>query len=440
MTTAPRPVPGAPSAFRLAPRVRMRLDNGMRATLVSAGVVPTAAVRLVLRTGSADVPEGQTWLDRFIHDYLREGTEAHDASGLADAFAALGGRFAVDADEHTTVLRTDVLAEGAPAAIGLLAEIARRSTFPASEADRLRADLRRSLDLVLAQPQFVTYQAFRAALYDGHPYGRLAPPPEVVDAFDPAAARSFWLGETGAHRAHLLVGGRFDEAAVTVALREAFEDWEPGPEPAHRPPEMRRGRSLHLVDRPGAEQSTLYIGVGVPAPTHEDYVPLEVTNFLLGGSFHSRITMNIREEKGYTYSPFSAVSSRPRDAFWVETADVTTEVTGAALDEIVAEIEGLRAEPPNVEELEGIQNFAAGSFVMRQATPGTILDHLEFLDLHGLDESYSERYVERVRAVTPDLVRDMAARYLPSAEMTIAIAGDRSRIDGQVARFGAVEG
>src|SRR5205807_66644 len=120
-------------------------------------------------------PEGQTWLDRFIHAYLSEGTEARDTAALADAFAALGGRLSVDADEHTTVLRTEVLAEGAPAAIALLAEVARRPRFPASEAERLRTDLRRNLDLALAQPQFVTFAAFRAALYPGHPYGRLTP-------------------------------------------------------------------------------------------------------------------------------------------------------------------------------------------------------------------------------------------------------------------------
>lgn len=437
--TAPRPLPGAPAPFRLPPLTTARLANGMRATFVAAGAVPTAAVRLVLRTGAADVPAGRTWLDRFIHEYLREGTEALDTAALADAFAGIGGGLSVEGDEHTTVLRSEVLAEHAPRAVALLAEVARRPRFPAAEAERLRADLRRNLDLSVAQPQFLTFAAFRGALYGTHPYGRMIPEPGAIDGFDAEAARTFWHEQSGAARAHLLVGGRFDAAAVTAALHAACDDWAPGPSPAGVAPPTRADRSLHVIDRPGAEQSTLLVGLPVPDPAHPDYVPLEVTNYLLGGAFHSRITMNIREQKGYTYSPFSMISSRPRDAFWAEMADVTTAVTGAALAEIFAEIARLRGEAPGAEELAGIQNFAVGSFVMRQATPGAILDHLEFLDLHGLDAGYSAAYIERVRAVTPEAVRGIAERYLAPQAMTIAVAGDRAAIDAQLAPFGVAQ-
>jgi len=432
----PRPVLGAPAAARIPQRHDQRLPNGMRTTFVHAGAVPMASVRLVLRTGSADVPAGRAWLDRFVHDYLREGTEQRDAVTFADAMAALGGRLSVDADEHTTVLRTDVLAEHAPEAIALLAEVARHPRFPESETERLRADLHRGLDLALAQPQYVTFAAFRAALYPGHPYGRVIPDPSAFDGFDAPGARAFWASQTGAQRALLLVGGMFDEDAAAQAWRAGFDDWAPGSPPAEHRPAPAQVRSVHVVDRPGAEQSTVYIGRTVPDPAHPDYVALEVTNLLLGGSFHSRITMNIREAKGYTYSPHGVVSSRPHDAYWVEIADVTTAVTGAALGEVCAEVERLRGEAPDGEELLGIQNYACGAFLLRQATPGGILDHLEFLDLHGLDDRYSAAYVDRVRAVTPAEVRRIAGQYLGTDAMTIAIAGDRVAIDSQLAAFG----
>ncbi len=434
--SAPRPVLGAPAAAIILPRNEQRLPNGMRATFVHAGAVPLTSVRLVLRTGSADVPAGRAWLDRFVHDYLREGTEVRDASTFADAMAAIGGQLSIAAGEHTTVLSTEVLAEHAPEAIALLAEVARQPRFPAAEAERLRADLRRSLDLALAQPQYVTYAAFRAALYPDHPYGRVIPDPAAFEGFDADAARAFWSSETGAQRALLLVGGLFDEDAAIAAWRAAFEGWEPGAAPVDRPPTPARGPSIHLIDRPGAEQSTMYVGRAVPDPTLPDYVALEVTNALLAGSFASRITMNIREANGYTYSPRGVISSRPHDSTWIEIADVTTNVTGAALSEMFKEIERLRAEAPPAEELVGIQNYAAGSFVIRQATPNGILDHLEFLDLHGLDATYSATYVERVRAVTPDEVRRIASEYLGSDAMTIAVAGDRAQVDAQLAPFG----
>ena len=437
MTTHPRPTLAAPPPARILPRNNQRLANGMRATFVHAGAVPMASVRLVLRTGSADVPANQKWLDRFTHEYLREGTTSLDASSFADTLAGLGGRLTVDADEHTTVLRTEVLAERAPEAIRLLADVARHPHFPASEAERLRNDLRRNLDLALAQPSYLTFAAFRGALYgDTHPYGRVIPNPAAFDGFDATASRAFWEAETGAQRALLLVGGVFDEAAAMDAWRGAFEDWESGPAAASNPPTPATTRSIRLVDRPGSEQSTMYLGRSVPDPTHPDYVPLEVTNSLLGGSFHSRITMNIRETNGYTYSPHAYITSRPQDAYWIEVADVTTNVTGPAIREVFAETERLRAEAPDLEELVGIQNYVAGSFMLRQATPGGILDHLEFLDLHGLDEAYTASYVERVRAVTPDEVRRLAEQYLGTDAMTIAITGDRSVIDAQLAEYG----
>ena len=436
MTTHPRPVLGPPPTATILPRNQQRLANGMRATFVQAGAVPMASVRLVLRTGSADVPKGQAWLDRFVHDYLREGTEARDASAFADALAGFGGRLTVDADEHTTVLRTEVLAERAPEAIALLAEVARTPRFPESEAERLLNDLRRGLDLALAQPQYVTFAAFRAAVYGDHPYGRVIPEASAFDTFNAAMARAFWESQVGAQRALLLVGGLFDEDATVAAWRAAFENWTPGPAASTNRPTPAAARSLHLVDRPGAEQSTVYVGRSVPDPTHPDYVALEVTNSLLGGSFHSRITMNIREAKGYTYSPHAIVSNRPGDAYWVEIADVTTAVTGPAIGEVFAETERLRSEAPDAEELIGIQNYASGNFVLRQATPGGILDPLEFLDLHGLDERYSASYVERVRAVTPDEVQRIAQQYLGTDGMTIAIAGDRSVIDAQLEAYG----
>src|SRR5260221_13792823 len=122
-------------------------------------------------------------------------------------------------------------------------------------------------------------------------------------------------------------------------------------------PKVKPQRVLDVTDRPGAAQSTLIVGMPVPNPTSPDNIPLAVTNTLLGGSFGSRITSNIREQKGYTYSPNSQISRRLHDAYWVETADVTTAVTGASLKEIFGEVERLQKEAPGAEELKGIQSF-----------------------------------------------------------------------------------
>jgi zinc protease len=170
----------------------------------------------------------------------------------------------------------------------------------------------------------------------------------------------------------------------------------------------------------------------VPDPSAEDWVPLEVTDALLGGSFGSRITSNIREQKGYTYSPYSTLSAHPRQAHWVETADVTTKVTGDAIKEIFAEIDRLRKEAPPAAELRGIQNNLAGIFVVQNASRGGVIGRLAFVDMHGLGEGYLSGYVKRVTAVTPDDVRRIANEYLAPDKMTLVVLGDVKTVKDQV--------
>ena len=159
---------------------------------------------------------------------------------------------------------------------------------------------------------------------------------------------------------------------------------------------------------------------------------------LLGGAFASRITKNIREDKGYTYSPYSELSTRYRDAYWAENADVTTAQTGASLKEIFAEIDRLQATPPDAKELEGIKNYLAGTYVLQNSSRGGIAGQLQYVDLHGLPADYLTTYVKRVYAVTPQKVSEMAKKYLLDDQATIVIVGDRKVIEEQVKGFGTI--
>ena len=180
--------------------------------------------------------------------------------------------------------------------------------------------------------------------------------------------------------------------------------------------------------------------LGVPAvdPTHEDFVPLTVMNSLLGGAFASRITKNIREDKGYTYSPYSELSTRYQDTYWAQNADVTTAETGASLKEIFAEIDRLQAEPPSTEELTGIKNYLAGSYILQNSSRVGIAAQLQFVDLHGLPASYPNTYVKQIMAVTPQKVMEVARKYLNDEQATIVVVGDRKSIEQQLKPFGRI--
>jgi predicted Zn-dependent peptidase len=225
---------------------------------------------------------------------------------------------------------------------------------------------------------------------------------------------------------------------VEARIRKAFEGWPKGTPPSPEPAKPTSARAVHIVDRPGAPQSTVIIGVPTIDPSSPDYIPLTVMDAILGGAFASRITKNIREDKGYTYSPYSEVSVRYRDGYWAENADVTTTVTGPSIKEIFAEIDKLQASPPSAEELRGIQNYLAGTYILQNSSRAGITNQLDYMDLHGLPPTYASTYVKQVYAVTPEQVMEMAKKHLQDDRATIVIVGDRKVIEEQVKAFGAI--
>jgi zinc protease len=237
-------------------------------------------------------------------------------------------------------------------------------------------------------------------------------------------------------RSHLYVAGKFDSAAVKSAIAERFGKWPKGGAAwTANVPTVKPQRVLDVTDRPGAPQSTLLVGLPVPPPTSPDTIPLVVTNALLGGSFNSRITSNIREQKGYTYSPFSQVSRHYHDSYWAESADVTTQFTGASLKEIFAEVDRLKAEPPASPELKGIQNYLSGVFIIQNSSRDALIGQLQYVDFQGLGEDYLKTYVAKVNAVTPADVQKMTGQYIKPDEMTIVVVGDKSKITDQLAPY-----
>jgi predicted Zn-dependent peptidase len=153
---------------------------------------------------------------------------------------------------------------------------------------------------------------------------------------------------------------------------------------------------------------------------------------LLGSSFGSRITSNIRENKGYTYSPYSFIWNRYKTGYWIESADVTTEATGPSLKEILFEIDRLQKEPPSEAELQGIKNYLVGIYVLQNSSRTGVIGQLESVNYNELGSDYLPNYVQRLTAVTAKDVQDVAKKYLNTDKMTIVVVGDKSKIDEQL--------
>jgi zinc protease len=426
------PTPGAPRPLVLPQPMKLTLDNGLEATLVQYGALPKVAVQLVVRAGELNGGD-RTGLANLTAQLMQEGTEQHSAKEVADMAAALGGSISVRVDNDTTTIAGDVLAENAPALVALIAQIARTPALPESEVERARSDLLRGVSIARSQAQSLAREAFLKSLYGpDHPYGRLYPTDEQLKAYTLAELRAFHKNNFGARRSHLYVAGKFDEPAVQAAVRSSFGDWAAGPDVLVDVPKVMLKHAVMLLDRPGAPQSTIMLGLKVPEPSSADYLPLQVMNSLLGGSFGSRITANIREDKGYTYSPGSGLQSNYKTARWAEFADVTSAHTADALVEIFREIVRLQGEPPSAQELQGVKNYLTGTFVLGNSDRGSIIGGLRNIDLQGLPDDYFRTYVERVEAVTPESVSKLASEYLKTDDMILVVVGDLKSVKPQL--------
>jgi len=433
------PAAAEPKNFALPAGRTFKLDNGLAVTLVPYRTIPKVTVRLGVRTGNIDEKANEVWLADITGSMLTEGTATRTATQIAEAAARMGGSLDVNVTEDRTDIGGDVLSEFGSDMVALVADVVRNPKMPEAELTRLKTDRLRDLSIAKSQPRPIAQEKFRAVLYGDHPYGRLFPTEAMLQGYTAAQVRNFWDKNYGAARSHLYVVGRFDDAAVEAAARKAFGDWKKGVPPAEKPASPKSERAVYLIDRPGAVQSTINLGMPVIDPSNPDWDALSLTNTLLGGSFASRITANIREQKGYTYSPNSQVLSRHRDAYWVEVADVTTNVTGPSIKEILGEIDRLQAEAPTQAELRGFQNYRAGTFVLQNSSRPGIIGQLEFVDLNGLPADYLNGYVKRVYAITPQQVQEMAKKYIQDDKATIVVVGDKKVIEEQVKGFGPVK-
>ncbi len=249
--------------------------------------------------------------------------------------------------------------------------------------------------------------------------------------------KTFYYNQYGAARAHLYVVGQFDAAKIKPAIEKAFGNWKKGPEAIRDVPRINAKRTLDVIDRPGAPQSTIYLGMPAMSPSDPDFVKFTVMDSLLGSSFGSRITSNIRENKGYTYSPNSFIWNRYKTGYWVENADVTTEATGASIKEILFEIERLRKEPPSEAELQGIKNYLVGIYVLQNSSRTGVIGQLENNNYNELDRNYLDTYVSNLSAVTAADISEMARKYLSTDKMTIVVVGDKAKITKQLEPFEA---
>lgn len=270
-------------------------------------------------------------------------------------------------------------------------------------------------------------------MYPAHPYGRIFPTNEELTRISRDDVLAFSSRYLNGSHAHLYIAGQFDSQSLKQAITSAFASLPAGTKTdSIAPPAPAPASQLVMIPRDGAVQSTVRLGQRSIPAADDKYVALEVMNTLLGGMFSSRITQNIREDKGYTYSPRSAVFSYDGAAVWYQSADIQAESTGEAINEIVSEIAGLQQTPPPAEELQGVKNYMSGLFVLRNSSRSGVIAQLVNLNIHGLPKSRLTNYISLVNDVSAKTVSEAARNYLDLNSMSLIVVGDPEQMQTEL--------
>jgi len=422
------------------PRTVRRLANGLQVVLVEAHGVPRLAVELIVRSGDAATALSIPGLADMVATTVRTGTARRSRRQIEEDLRRMGGEIGTAAGADSSTVIADGLAESAGPLVELVAEIAREATFPEDEFERERRQAIEGLKLERVTPGFLASERVRHELFGAHPYAVVSPSIPQVEAYKLDELREFYRRHWVAANSLLIAVGDFSAGRMMENIERAFGPWAAGEVPPFDDPpvEMHRGRRVHVVHLPETTQARVVVANHAITRRHPDWTRLAVGNAIYGGAFHSRLVANIREQKGYTYSPGSQTHALRRHGWFASQAAVRNEVVAATLTEIFYEMDRMRALPVGAEELDEIQNYLTGVFSLGVATQNGLRGQLATVYLHELPEDYLETYRERVRAVTVEQVLEAARKWMDSANALIVVVGDRAEVEPQAALFGDV--
>jgi zinc protease len=428
----PPPLPSRP--IKLPAAHETTLANGLVVVVVEDSRLPLVSYRLALRAGDAHDPSELPGLMDMLTGLLTEGTESRTSREIADEVARLGATLHAGANSDYTTVAASSLATFSDNILELIADVTLRPVFPSNEVELAKQNTKESLKQQRAQPSFLASEMVARVMFGQHPYHITAPTPESIDATTRERLVEFHRATFVANNAVLIVAGDVHQDSILEKVQSLFANWQRGDVPGDdfpAPPE-RSSRSAYIVDRPGSAQANIVIANDGITRTSPDYFPMLVMHTVLGANASSRLFMNLREEKGYTYGAYSSLDARRTAGTFRATAEVRTPVTGDSLKEFFYELNRIRNEPVSEKEIADAKSYLTGVFPIRLETQEGLIDQLVQIKMFDLPEDYLEIYRNQIQAVTIDRVQEVARKYVKPEEAAIVIVGDGAEIMDQV--------
>jgi zinc protease len=437
-TLAPALAPERPVVW---PKRTVRtLANGLQVVLAESRAFPKITAQLFFRGGNAAVSLSNPGLAEMTSAVVRTGTTSRSSRQIEEDLRRIGAGLGTHAGADSSAISAAGLAEFSSELLELVADLARNATFPQQEFERERRQRYEELKIERTTPGFLANERIRRVLFGAHPYAIVAPTLEQVEAYRREQLVDFYRRYYVPADALLIVVGDFSADAMMAQVEKIFGGWSAPKAEAQKSagPKRQSGRHVYLVDRPGTVQTQVLAGNLAITRRDPDWYRAILANSIYGGAFHSRLVMNIREEKGYTYSPRSSLNALREYGYFTVSAAVRNDVAAATLTEIFYEMDRMRSLQVSAEELESARNYLTGVFSLGVATQDGLLGQLSVVYLDRLPEDYLETYRQRIHALSAEDVLVAARRHFDSANAQIVMVGDRAQIGEQAALFGEV--
>lgn len=433
---APAPSPMKPTQW---PKLDERkLDNGMTVVLVALPNVPKVTAKLVFLAGRATDAKLHAGIAQLTARVLTEGTETRTSKQLKDELRNIGGDIGTATDADSTSVNGSSLSEFAPKLFELMADVVRHPSFPAAEVELARNNFLQEIEEQQASPEFLVSEQLFKSVFGSDPYGFTLPPPASVKELKRDALKHYAATWYAPNNATLIVVGDLQADSAFSEVKKSFNSWAKVELPKQEYPAVkkREKRQIYFVDRPGSVQSVIAIGALGPPRKDPDYLAIRTADTIFGSSFYSRLTRNIREAKGYTYSPFSTADTRRHAGIVYCQAAVRNEVTGPTILEMLYELDRMRVAPVTDEELQSAKVYSNGTLSLEMETQAGLANRISTIYTYGLSRDFLPTFSTKLNALTAADIQHASAKYFDTYHGAIVIVGDYSKVKDQVAPFG----
>ena len=428
------PPPLQPRPILIPTPTETTLANGLSLVVVEDSRLPLVSYRLAFPVGGAFDPPELPGLTDLLAGLLPEGTESKTSKEIADEVARLGASISAGASSDYTIVAASALAQFNDEILDLLAEVVLEPSFPENEVELAKRNTKESLRQQRAQPSFLSSEMVSRVMFGDHPYSVVAPTPESIDRVSREEFVKFHRAKLVPNNAVFFVVGDVSYDDILKRTESLFSTWQRGEElVANFPaPPVRTKRTAYLVDRPGSAQSNIVVANSGITRTSPDYFPMLLMHTVLGANASSRLFMNIREDKGYTYGAYSNLDARRSAGTFRATAEVRTPVTGDSVKEFLYELHRIGSEPVSEKEIADAKSYLTGVFPIRLETQEGLTDQLVQIKMLHLPDNYLETYRDQVQAVTVDDIQRVAQKYIRPDEAALIIVGDGSSVLEQI--------